>query len=101
MKNNLELLRQIFGDRACMDIDESINNNDELNTLAEEVLSELAPANKNAVELVCYEGKSIKEISKIMEASYEEVQQFFAIGIRNLRHPKRSKRLSKFVNHIE
>lgn len=94
----------IFGTHDCFSKDaetaEKLIKNQEFWTDYEKALDALDTECKDLVVKHFKEGKTLNEIASEEKVSYEEIDARFAKMLRLLRHPSRSKILSKYLQDI-
>jgi len=90
-KNYNKLALEIFGPKAFADENAPISDTEQFAAAAEKALAKMEPAHRAAVEAVCLDGKELAE----------EIRIDYAMGMRYLKHPCRSRTLSPYLNKAE
>lgn len=90
-KNYNKLALEIFGPKAFADENNPIADIEQFAVAVEKAFSKMEPAQRAAVEAVCLDGQELTE----------EIQNDYAMGMRYLKHPCRSRTLSPYLNKAE
>ena len=100
-KNYANLVRIIFGEKAVLSDDESLNANKQLAETVEQVMNEsFAPSSMEALAINNFilEGKNSDDFVRYVQDNAEALaRQYMAKAIRKLRHPRQSRQLRPFV----
>ena len=90
-KNYNKLALEIFGPKAFADANNPISDMEQFAVAVEKVFSKMEPAQRSSIIAVCLEGKELTE----------DIQNDYAMGMRYLKHPCRSRTLSPYLNKNE
>ena len=64
--------------------------------IADEIMDTLTPREKIVLEYRCYDDLTLEEVGEILNLSRNRVKQIEAKALRKMRHPSRSKKITKF-----